>query len=58
VKKMQKIVRNLQKFVKISKNLQKLQEIGAFWTVIEVPPCANLRAGKTCAFGCATPLRR
>jgi hypothetical protein len=43
---MQKNVKNLQKFVKISKNLQKFQKIGAFWTAIEVPPCANLRAGK------------
>jgi hypothetical protein len=49
MKKMQKNVKKLQKFVKISKNLQKLQEIDAFWTTIEVPPCANLRAGKTCA---------
>jgi hypothetical protein len=47
---MRKIVRNLQKFVKISKNLQKLQEIGAFWTVIDVPPCANLRAENARAF--------
>jgi hypothetical protein len=52
------IVKKLQKFVKISKNLQKFQKIGAFWTAIEVPPCANLRAGKACAFGCARPLRK
>jgi G:T-mismatch repair DNA endonuclease (very short patch repair protein) len=44
VKKMQKIVKNLQKFQKITRNLQKLQEIGVFWTVIDVPPCANNRA--------------
>jgi hypothetical protein len=44
---MQKNVKNLQKFVKISKNLQKLHEIGAFWTAIEEPPCANLRAENT-----------
>lgn len=36
--------KEIKKFVKISKNWQKLQEIGAFWTVIEVHPCANLRA--------------
>jgi hypothetical protein len=42
---MGKIVKNLQKLAKITRNLQKLHKIGAFWTVIEVPPCANLRAG-------------
>jgi uncharacterized protein YpuA (DUF1002 family) len=42
--KLQKIVRNLQKFQKITRNEQKLHQIGAFWTVIELPPCANDRA--------------
>jgi hypothetical protein len=58
VKKMVKNVRKLQKFVKISKNLQKLQEIGAFWTAIEVPPCANLRAGAKAQSGKGTEAQR
>jgi hypothetical protein len=45
-KKSQKIVKKLQKLQKITKNYKKLHEIGAFWAVIEVPPCANLRAAR------------
>jgi hypothetical protein len=47
-KSSEKIAKNEQKLQKITKNEQKLHEIDAFWTMIEVPPCANLRAGKTC----------
>jgi hypothetical protein len=38
--------KNCKKFAKIYKNFKKLRQIGAFWTVIKVPPRAFERAGR------------